>query len=139
MAAEAQLRVLIKMHRIITERVRAVHIACIQAIALYGSELWWDPKAIGRREDLQHLLNHQARSTLGALPRMPMGALMSGSRLTPVLGALDTRQQQFTARLASAFEGSKLKAVHDNPRSGAAICRDITKVHKRGREVETMR
>jgi len=73
------------------------------------------------------------------LPTTPMGALMRESGLTPAPVALDTRQQQFTARLASACEGSKLKAVHNHPTSGAPICREITKVHERGREVEIMR
>jgi len=38
-AAEARLRVLKKMHGIIPDRVRAVQIACVQAVALYGSDL----------------------------------------------------------------------------------------------------
>jgi len=137
-AAEAQLRVLTKMHRIIPERVRAVQIACVQAIALYGSELWWDPREIGRREDIKLPLNRQAISTLGALPTTPMGALMRESGLTPVAVVLDARQQRFTARLASPCEGSKPQAVHDHPTSGAPICRVITKEHERGREAETI-
>jgi len=56
-AAEAQLRTLTKMHGILPVRVRAVHIPCVQAVALYGCELRWDPQEIGRREDLQLLLN----------------------------------------------------------------------------------
>ena len=68
-----------------------------------------------------------------------MGALMRESGLTPALVALDARQEQFTARLASACKGSKLKPVHDQPTSGAPICRVITKEHQRGREAETMR
>jgi len=43
-AAEPRLRVLTRMHGIVPERVRAVQIGCVQAVALYGSELWWDPK-----------------------------------------------------------------------------------------------
>jgi hypothetical protein len=39
-AAEARLRVLTNMHKIIPEPVRAVQTACVQAVALYGSELW---------------------------------------------------------------------------------------------------
>ena len=39
-AAEARLCVLTKMHGIIPEQVRAIQIACVQAVALYGSELW---------------------------------------------------------------------------------------------------
>jgi len=47
-AAEARLRVLICIHGIVPELVRAVQVACVQAVALYGSESWWDPKEIGR-------------------------------------------------------------------------------------------
>ena len=137
-AAEARQGALTRMHGIIPEPVRAVQIACVQAVALYGSELWWDPREIGRREDLQLLLNWQPRSTLGALPTTPMGALMRESGLTPTPVALNTRQQQFTARLASACEGSKLTAVYDHPTSGTPICRVITKEHERGWEAETM-
>jgi hypothetical protein len=90
-AAEARLCVLIRMHGIVQERVRAVQIACVQAVALYGSELWWDPKETGRQEDRQLLFNRQARSTLGALPTMPLGALIRDSGLTPAPVALDSR------------------------------------------------
>jgi hypothetical protein len=47
-AAEAGQRVLTRMHTIVPERVWAVQIACVKAVALYGSELWWDTKHIGR-------------------------------------------------------------------------------------------
>jgi len=110
-----------------------------QHVALYGCEFWWDPREIGRQEDLQLLLNRQARSTMGALPRTPMGALVRESGLTPAPVALTARQERFTARLASACEGSNLKAVHDHPTSGAPICRVITMEHERGLEAKTMR
>ena len=87
-AAEARLRTLTKMHGIVPERVRAVQIACVQAVALYGSELWWDPREIGRQEDRQLLRNRQARSTLGVLPTTPMVAHMRESGLTPAPVAL---------------------------------------------------
>jgi len=47
-AAKAQLRGLTKMHTIIPARVRAVQIACIQAVALSGCDVWWDPREISR-------------------------------------------------------------------------------------------
>jgi len=137
-AAEARLRVLTKMHGIIPDQVRPSQIAYVQAVALYRSELWRNPRQIGSQEDLQLLLNRQARSTLGALPTTPMGALMRESGITPAPVALDARQQRFTARVASACDGSKPMAVHDHPRSGAPICRVITKEHEQGREAETM-
>jgi hypothetical protein len=137
-AAEHRLRIVTKMHRFMPERVRAFQTACSQAVAFYGSELWWDPREIGRREDLQLLLNWQARSTMGTLPSMPIGALLRQSGLTPAPVALDTRQQRFTARLASACEGSELYAVHEHPTSSAPIYTDITKEPQRGREGEGM-
>jgi len=138
-AAEARFCALMNIYGIVPERVRAVQISCVQAVALYVSKLLWDPREIGRQEDLQLLLNRQARSTLGTLPTTPMGAFMRESGLTPAPVALVARQQRFTARLASAYEDSKLKAVHDHPTSGVPICRVITKEHKRGREAETIR
>jgi len=137
-AAEARLRILTRMVGILPERVRAVHVAFVQAVALYGSELWWDTKEIGRREDRQLLLNRPARSTLGALPTTPLGPLMRDSGLTPAAVVLDSRQQRFAARLATACKGSKQKETFKHPTSGARICRVIKEEHERGREAETM-
>ena len=47
-AVEAQLAILTRMHGIVPERVRVDQIACVQAVELYGSEHWWDPKDTGR-------------------------------------------------------------------------------------------
>jgi hypothetical protein len=131
--AEARLRPLTRMHGILPERVRAIHIAYVQAVELYGCELWWDSKEIGRREDLPLLLNRQARSTLGAVPMTPLGPLMRDSGLTPAPVALDSRQQRFAPRLASTCEGSKHKERYNHPTSGAPICRVIKNQHERGR------
>jgi len=131
-AAEARLRTLTKTYGVVPESVRAVQVACIQAVALYGSELWWDPREVGRREDLQLLLNRQARSILGALPTTPRGALMRESGLTLVPVILDSRQQRFAARLENACS-SKLKELHKNPSSGAPICRAVRKENEHGR------
>jgi hypothetical protein len=47
-AAEARLRTLTKPCGVVPGSVRAVQVACVQAVALYGSELWWDPNEAGR-------------------------------------------------------------------------------------------
>jgi len=70
-AAEARLRTLTKTYLVVPESERGVQVACVQAVALYGSELWWDPCEAVRRDDLQRLLNRQATSILGALPTTP--------------------------------------------------------------------
>ena len=38
-AAEVRQRILMRMHGIVPQRVKAVQIACIQAVALYGCKL----------------------------------------------------------------------------------------------------
>jgi hypothetical protein len=48
-------------------------------------------------------------------------------------------QQRFTARLANACEGTKLKEMYDYPAPGAPICRVIKNKQERGREAETKR
>jgi len=136
-AAEARPRTLTKTYWVIPESVRGIQIACVQALALYGNELWWDPKEVGRRDDLQLLLNRQARSILGALPTTPRGALMREAGLTPVPVILDSRQQRFTARLANACS-NKLQGLHKNPASGALVSRAVQKEHKHGRTTERM-
>jgi hypothetical protein len=138
-AAEARLRSLTRTYGVVPACVRAVQIACVQAVALYGSELWWDPKEGSRRDDLQLLLNRQARSTLGALPTTLRGAHMRDSGLTPAAAALDARQQRFMERLASACEGSKSKELFEYPTPDAPVGRVAAIEHARGRRAETMR
>jgi len=120
-AAEARLRTVTKKSGAVPEIVSAVQIACAQAVVLYRSKLWWDPKEVGRRDHLQILLNRQAMSVPGALPITPRGALMRESELTPAPVILDSRHQQFAARLANACS-SKLKEVDEDPSSGTPIC-----------------
>jgi hypothetical protein len=63
---------------------------------------------------------------------------MSESGLTYAAVALDARLKRFTARVARATKGSKLKVVHDHPMSTAPVCRIITKQHELGDEAESM-
>jgi hypothetical protein len=39
-AAEVRLRTLTKTYGVVPESVRVIEIACVQAVAPYGSELW---------------------------------------------------------------------------------------------------
>jgi len=136
-AAEARLRLLTKTYGIVPEIIWVAQVACVQAVALYGSELFWDPREVGRRDDLQLLLNRQARSIVGALPTTLRGALMRESGLTPAPVTPDSRQQRFTARLANAWS-CKLKVLHSNPSSGAPICRGVRYEHEHGQTTEGM-
>jgi len=40
--AEARLQTLTKSYSVVLEVLRTVQVACIQAVTLYGSDLWWD-------------------------------------------------------------------------------------------------
>jgi len=112
-------------------------VACVEAIALYGSEIWWDPREIDWRDDLQLLLNREARSMLGALPTTQRGALMRESGLTPAPVILDSRQQRFAARIENTCS-SRPKEQHKNSSSGAPICRAVRKDHEHGRTTRAM-
>jgi len=92
-AAEARLRSLTGAHGVVPVCMRALHVACMKAVALYGSKLCRNPNEGSWRDNLQLLLNRQARSTLGALPTTPRGTLLRDSGLTPASVALDARQQ----------------------------------------------
>jgi len=98
-AAEARLCTLTKTYGIVPESIRAFQVACVNAVELCGSEPWWHPKDVGRRDDLELLLNQHAWPVLGMLLTTPRGALMRGCGLTPAPGILVSGQRQFAARL----------------------------------------
>jgi len=134
-SAEARLRTLTKTYGLVPESIRAIQMVCVTAVALYGTELWWDPREVGRQEDLQLLLNRQAKSIIGALPTTEQGALMRESGLPLAVVILDARQQRFTARLANTCS-SKLRELHRNPTSGAPISKVIREEHEHRRTTE---
>jgi len=136
-AAEARLRTLTETHGVTPESVRAVDVVCIQVVTLYGSELWWDPKEVGSWDDLQLLLNRQAKSVLGVPATTPRAALMRESGLTPAPVILDSRQQQFTARVANAWS-SKLKELQEDSLSGTPICQVVKTFHEHSQTTKCM-
>jgi len=136
-AAEARLRMLTKTYGVVPESVKAVQVECLQAVTQYGSDIWCDPRNVGRQDNLQLLLNRQARSIPGVLPMTPRGALMIESGLTPARVTLDSRPQRFAARLGNAC-CRKLKARPKNPSSGAPIRRVVKKAHEHGRTPDGM-
>jgi len=91
-AAEARLRDFTQTYGVVPESVRPVQVACVKAVALDGSELRWDPGEARRRDDLQLLLDRQARSILARLPTTPLGALMRDSGLTPAPVIIESRK-----------------------------------------------
>jgi len=62
---------------------------------------------------------------------------MSESRLTPSPVILDSRQQQFAARLANACS-SKLKELHKDSVSSTPVCRVVEIEHEHSHTTEDM-
>jgi len=67
------------------ENCRRVQTACVQATALFGAELWWKGSdtygSAGRQDNVQKVINQEARLTLGAFRTTNQGALSLESGL----------------------------------------------------------
>ena len=94
---------------------RKVMTASIQSVAMFGAELWWKGEGVrgtvGRTDDLQLLVNQQARATTGAFRTTNLGALPTESGLRPVTNQLENRQRRFALRLLSLPRGEKARNV----------------------------
>ena len=77
--------------------------ACIQSVAMFGAELWWRGEGargtVGRANDLQLLVNQQARATTGCFRTINLGVLSMESGLLPATTQLENRQRRLGLRL----------------------------------------
>jgi hypothetical protein len=92
---------------------RKVMTACIQSVAMFGSELWWKGNSvvgtIERAEELQILVNRQGRAVTGCFRLTNMGALAMESGLRPAAAQLENRQRRFGLPLLSLPQGDQAK------------------------------
>jgi ribonuclease HI len=106
--ADARVRSLRGKFGLSPENVRKIQVAAVQAVALYGAELWWDEtKNHSRTTDLQKLVNRQSRSITGMLRTTPIGPLVTDAGLRSADSLLANRQRRYATR---AFE-----SPHGNP------------------------
>ena len=77
--------------------VRKIQLAVVQSIALYGSEIWWkgQKQAV---EQLQKIINSQARAIIGALSTSPIDLIVDYAKVTPAENLLDNRQRKYALR-----------------------------------------
>jgi hypothetical protein len=87
-----------------------VQVACIQAVALYGSEVWWKGQK-NRIDDLQRMVNQQARDITGCLHTTPLGPLLKEAGLRPAESLLENRQRRYGARLLTLPEGHLARTI----------------------------
>jgi hypothetical protein len=95
------------------DNCRKVMVACVQSVAMFGSELWWKGDqahgTIGRAADLQILVKQGARVTLGIpdnQPRMPLTGVGDQGRF----GAAQQPEETIRA------------PAEQRPGQGAAVC-----------------
>jgi hypothetical protein len=120
--------------------VGEVMTACIQSVAMFGSELWWKGNSvvgtIERAEELQILVNRQGRAVTGCFRLTNMGALAMESGLRPAAAQLENRRRRFGLRLLSLPQGNQAKEVV-GARSGIGKRRKNALAH-RGRTETTV-
>ena len=106
---------------------RKVMTACVQSVAMFGSELWWKGDyvqgTIGRGEQLQRLVNHEARATTGCFRTTNQGALSMESGLRAATAQLENRQRRFGLRLLSLPQGDQAQGIVGAP---TAVGRRLT-------------
>ena len=94
---------------------RRVMSACVQSVAMFGAELWWKGGNVrgttGRAEELQLLVNREARATTGAFRTTNLGALSIESGLRPATNQLENRQRRFGLRLLGLPQGEKAREM----------------------------
>jgi hypothetical protein len=87
--ALGQLRRLKGQMELASVNCRKVMTACIQSVATFGSELWWKGDevegTISREQELQVVVNKQARAVTGCFGTTNLGALAMESGLRPVV------------------------------------------------------
>ena len=89
-AAENRLKSISGTYGLSPGLVRRIQIAVVQSIALYGAEIWWQGQKTWA-EDIQRLINRQARAITGALKTTPIGPLIKEAALTPAVSLLKDR------------------------------------------------
>jgi len=70
--------------------------ACMQAVAMYGSEFWWQGEGkqgmVEGAAELQKLVNLEARAVTGCFRITNQGALSCEAGLRPAAAQLNNRQ-----------------------------------------------
>jgi hypothetical protein len=126
--AEARVRSLRGKFGLSPENVRKIQVAVVQAVAVYGAELWWDEtKNIGRTTDFQKLVNRQSSSITGMLRTTPLGPLIKGAGLRSPDSLLENRRRRFATRTFELPEGNSISEGIRNPVDGLSLFGRLSK------------
>jgi hypothetical protein len=120
--AEARVRSLRRKFSLSPENVRKIQVAAVQAVALYGAELWWDEtKNHFRTSDLQKFVNRQSRPITGMLRTTPIGPLVKEAGLRSADSLLANRQRRYATRALELLQGNPIGDGVRNPLYPASL------------------
>jgi len=95
--AQNRVRSLMTKKGLSSEGCKQIQVAAVQAVALYGSELWWHGQG-NRAQEVQKLLNDQGRRVTGCFRTTPQGALMNDAGLRPAKALLNNWVRRYKLR-----------------------------------------
>jgi len=117
--AMARLRRLTGQMGLAPANCRKVMTACVQSVAMFGSELWWKGDhvrgTIGQADEVQLLVNQEAWATTGCFRTTNLGALSMESGLRAAVMQLENRKRQFGLRLLSLPQGDQAREIVGAP------------------------
>ena len=93
-----------------------IQVASVQAVVLYGSELWWHGQK-NRAQEVQVMLNEQGRRVTGCFRTTPQGALMNDAGVQPATALLNHRARWYKLRqmmMPDAQGGGRMLEVQRN-------------------------
>jgi len=114
--AQNRVRSLMVKKGLSLEGCRRIQVVAVQAVALYGSELWW-PGQANRAQELQRFLNEQGRRVTRCFRTTPQGALMNDAGLRPAKDLLNNRVRRYKLSqlmMPDAQGGGKMLEVWRN-------------------------
>jgi len=99
-----------------SEGCKRIPVAGVQALVLYGSEMWWHGED-NRAQEVQKLLNEQGRRVTGCFKTTPQKAFMNDAGLRPAKALLYIRAHRYKLRqmmMPDAQGGRRLLEVWRN-------------------------
>jgi hypothetical protein len=114
--AQNRVRSLMNVRGLNPEGCQRIQIAAVQAVALYGAELWWKGQN-NRAHEVQMILNEQGRRVTGCFRTTPQGALMNDAGLRPANAILDNRIRRYKMRqmmMPDASGGGRMLEMEGN-------------------------
>jgi len=114
--AQNRVRSLMSTKGLNPDGFQQIQVAAIQAIALYGAELWWKGQQ-NRVNEVQKILNEQGRGVTGCFRTTPQRARMNDAGLRLANAILDTRVWRYKMRqmmMPDAAGGGRMIELEGN-------------------------